>query len=129
LLALAYRLSGREIPLSRASALRSRDVASAYLLNGAEPSRGGIRFIAVGAMPLPYHRTKLSTIVNGDCRAARPASPPNQRMNPTLLFLNRQVPVESVSPNIPPFVRQTRQAGYPPRISQNVCGYAPCHSG
>jgi len=46
-------------------------------------------------MPLHYHRTKLSTIVNGDCRAAKPASPPNQRMNPTLLFLNRQMAVGS----------------------------------
>jgi len=57
--------------------------------------RGGIRFIVVGAMPLHYHRTKLSIIVSGDCRAARPASPPNQRMNPTLLLLNRQMAVGS----------------------------------
>jgi len=81
--------------LSRASARRSRDVASAYLLNGAEPGRGGIRFIVVGAMPLHYHRTKLSTIVTGNRRAVRPASSSNQRMNPTLLLLNRQMAVES----------------------------------
>jgi len=64
--------------------------------NYAAERRGGIRFVVVGAMPLHYHRTKLSTIVNSDCRAARPASPPNQRMNPTLLFLNQQMVVESV---------------------------------
>jgi len=56
---------------------------------------GGIRFIVVGAMPLHYHRTKLSTIANDECRVARPASPPNQRMNPALLFLNRYMPVGS----------------------------------
>jgi len=68
-----------------------------------------------GAMPLHYHRTKLSTIVNGDCRAARPASPPNQRMNPTLLFLNRHMLWKARGSNIPPFVRLICKAGYPPR--------------
>jgi len=48
--------------------------------------RGGIRCFVVGAMHFNNHYTGLSTIVNGDCRAARPAPPPNKRMNPTLLF-------------------------------------------
>jgi len=47
---------------------------------------GGIRCFVVGAMHFNNHCTGLSTIVNGNCRAARPAPPPNKRMNPTLLF-------------------------------------------
>jgi len=66
-------------------------------------------------MPLHYHRTQLSTIVNGDCRAARPASPPNQRMNPTLPFLNQHSLWKARGSNIPPFVRLTRKAGCPLR--------------
>ena len=47
---------------------------------------GGIRCFVVGAMHFNNHCTGLSKIVNGNCRAARPAPPPNKRMNPTLLF-------------------------------------------
>jgi len=77
---------------------------SAALRNAAEPDRSaaalspkkrgrlpaerpaGIRCFVVGAMPFDHHCTELAKIVDGDCRAARPAPPPNKRMNPTLLF-------------------------------------------
>ncbi len=50
---------------------------------------GEIRCFIVGTMPVNYYCTDLSKSIYGDCRAPRPAPPPNQRMNPTSLFYNQ----------------------------------------
>jgi hypothetical protein len=66
---------------------------------------GGIRCFVVGTMPLNYHCIELSKPINGDCRAARPAPPPNKRMNPPRYFMIGKCLWKSKFSNFPLFVR------------------------
>ena len=51
---------------------------------------GGIHCLGVGSAPFNDICSELAKIIGGVCRAARPAQPPNQRMNLSLLWYNRQ---------------------------------------
>ena len=80
--------SGVSLDAARAGEAERSAAALSPKKRGRLPAErpGGIRCFVVGAMHFNNHCTGLSTIVNGNCRAARPAPPPNKRMNPTLLF-------------------------------------------
>ena len=75
------------IDVINAAVLVKDQAGKAFIKEMADPDAkrgalfGGIRCFVVGAMPLNYHCIELSKIVNGDCRAARPAPPPNAWRN------------------------------------------------
>jgi hypothetical protein len=75
---------------------------------------GGIRQLVVGSRPVHYYCTALSKIVNGDGRAARPAPPPNRRMNPPRYFMIGLCSGVKKFTNRLLLVCLTRDAGYPP---------------